>query len=131
MPGRRLTGLTNQGRSGGICLPTAPAAAGTGLAVHDQQGVAQLGPGSPHPVIDLAADDDAAANAGAQGNEHHVVVAHRRTRHLFGQSSTVGVVAETAGNAKALLQHPAHRDVVPSQVIRSLHHAVGRVAGAR
>lgn len=128
---RRLPGLTDQGRGGGIRLPAAPAAAGAGLAVQHQQGVAQLGPGPPHTVINFPADDDAAANAGAQGNEHHVVVAHRRTRHLFGQSGTVGVVAETAGNAKALLQHPAHRDVVPSQVIRSLHHAVGRVAGAR
>ena len=126
-----LLALTDQGGGGGIRLPAAAAAAGAGLAVQHQQAVAHLAAGAAQSGDDLAVHDDAAAHAGAQGDEHHVAAAHGGTRHRLRQRGAVGIVAEAGGQAEVLRQHTAHRHIEPAQVIGADHHAPLGVAGTR
>ena len=123
-------GLTDQGCRRSVGLPAAVTAAGAVLALQYQQGMAQLRAHGAHTGIDLAVDDDTAAHAGAQRDEHHVLIPHSRARHDLCQRRAVGVVAETDGDPEMLMEHLADRYVEPSQIISPHHHAGLAVAGA-
>ena len=126
---RRLTGLADQGRSGGVGLPAAPAAAGAGLTVQHQQHMPRFPGAAPQTGENFSTGDDAAAHAGSQRNEHHILTAHGAPGHHLRQSGAVGIVAQPNGDAEPLVQHPAHRYVEPVEVIGPLHHPRLGVAG--
>ena len=126
-----LGGEALQGAGGGVLLPAAPAAAGAGLAVQHQQGVAQLGPGPPHTVINFPADDDAAAyagvenfsvvdnpgaDAGAQGDGDKALAALARSGVIFRQGGAVGVVFHIQVQPQPPLEQLAQGNVPQGQV---------------
>ena len=123
-------GLTDQGCRRSVGLPAAVTAAGAVLALQYQQGMAQLRAHGAHTGIDLAVDDDTAAHAGAQRDEHHVLIPHSGTRHDLRQRRAVGVVAEADGDPEMLMEHLTDRHVEPPQIISPHHHASLTVAGA-
>ena len=82
-----------------------------------------------HPGVDLSTDDDAAAHARAERDEHDVAPPGGGPGDDLGQRGAVGVVSEVRGQTEVLREHPADGDVFPSEVIRPRHNARLRVAG--
>ena len=84
-----LRGVPDQGAAGGVLLPAALRAAAAQQAVRDHPDVAELGGHAEVAAAQLVADDDAAAEAGAERDADDVAVA------LAGTEPTCTEVSET------------------------------------
>ena len=93
--------------------------AGAGAAIYHDHCMAQLRTGKVAAGINFPIDNDAAANAGTQGNGDSIVGALQSARHIFAIRSRVGIVF--------------HNDLFPLQTVRKhLYHgsiAEGQVVG--
>ena len=116
-------------RSRGVVFQASPPAAGARLAVALDGDVAHLHPAVAVAAEKTAADQHAAADAGSDGDEHHVRSPLRGPEQRFAQRHHVGVVAGEGFQPRGLLDTVGKRNVLPPRdVLRSAQHraAVGR-----
>ena len=120
-----LVGQTDDAGGGAVLLDTAPlaAAADVGFLTVQHQ-MADLRAGAVSAVEELAIDDDAAADAGAQGCEDHVLGALAAALPEFAQSGNVGVVTGLDGEAHQLGQSLGDVENAPAQVNTLVDHAL-------
>ncbi len=76
------------------------------------------------------ADDEPAADAGAERDQQRALRAPRRPGEDLSQRRAVRVVAQRDRQTEALPQCGADRDALPAEVVRVVHRAGGAVAGA-
>ena len=110
--------LAPERRAGGQRLDAAAAGAVAlaGRAVGLDHGVAELGAGAGRAAVDLAVEDQAAADPGADRQHHRVVGAAGGAVEVLGQGGDVGVVVDEDGQADPLADQVADRQVVERQV---------------
>src|SRR5690606_33412375 len=96
-------------RAGGVGLEAAVVATAAAWAVRVEDDVAELGTHAGGPAVDAAVHDEAAADAGADGHQHHVRV--RLPEAGLGERGDVRVVVDGDGEVGDLLQLLAHRPV--------------------
>ena len=78
-----------------------------------------------HTTVELAVEDQRAADAGGDGHVDHVVVAAARAQLVLGQRGGVGVVVQPDRHLQPLGQHGAHGQVVQRDDVAGFdHHAV-------
>ncbi len=117
--GRRpLPRVPHEGPPGGVLLPAPLAAAAAEQPVGDDADVAELGGDAEPAAAQLVADDDAAAEAGAERDADDVVVALARAEAVLAPGGGVGVVLDDDGQADALLDLVLERLVAPVDVGR-------------
>src|SRR5699024_7778258 len=85
-------GVLSQRAGGSVLLPAAVAAAVALAPALDDDGVAHLPGGKVEAAQDLAAQDDAAADAGAQRDDDGVLVPLGAAGDIFAVGGGVGVV---------------------------------------
>ena len=104
-----LAGLTDQSRRGGVLLEAAVASAGTRDAVHLDGHVADL----PRRTVDagqeLPVEDDAAADAGAEGDHHEVLHTLSVTVYHLTDSCSVSIVGQKDKGRGEVLLHICHQ----------------------
>ena len=86
--------------------------------------VADLRTGAVSAVKKVPIHDDAAAHAGAQGHEEHIVAALAAALPVFAQSRHVGIVARLhreTGEPRQILGDVEH---APAQVYAAVHNAL-------
>ena len=129
----RLASLTDQRSRGGVLLPAADRAAGTLTAFALHGHVSQLRTHTVGAGIDLMVDDDAAADAGAQGQEHGVCNPGGNARNGFRKARNGRIVVDKDGLIDDLLHDLAQGHHVPAQVGAENNHAglgVGQTGNA-
>src|SRR5262249_49084169 len=87
-----------------------------GQPVHLDRHVTELGAGPGRATVDLAAEDQAAADPGPDRQHHHVVGAAPGAIQVLGQGRDVGVVVDEDRKPGATTDHLADRQVVDRQV---------------
>ena len=87
-------GLAHEGVAAGVLLPAAAVAALAAVPARDDLHVAELAGDAEAAALDLAVDEDAAADAGAEGHHHHVGLAARGAEPPLGPDRGVGVVVD-------------------------------------
>ena len=102
-------GLADEGVGGGVPLPAAPAAAGTLVAVVDDDDVPALAGAAVDTGVDPAAQDDAGADAGAQGDQNQALNIPVLIVVVFPQGCAVRVVAQVDRQVPVLMEHLRHR----------------------
>src|SRR5262249_4803938 len=78
-------------------------------------------------AVQLAADDDPGAHAGADEHEQHVAHAARRAKARFAEGDRVQIVVQLGALADARAQQRAEVALGPAEV-RSVHHHTGPAA---
>ena len=118
-------GQTDDAGGGAVLLHAAPlsAVAGDSL-VPVQDEVADLRAGAVGAVEQFPLHHDAAAHAGAQRDEDHVVTALSAALPEFAQRRHVGVVARLYGEAGQLGQLLGDVEHIPAQIDTPVHHAL-------
>ena len=119
-----LSRLTDERRRGGILLKAAAAAAGTGDAVHLDGHVADLPCRAVDAGQEFSAEDDAAADTGAEGDRHEVRDSAAAAGDLLAEGRAVGVVLDVGGFAEPLSDEVAQRGIVEAEVRGELHDAL-------
>ena len=114
--GQRALGESDKARCRGIRLQAAVAAAAAALAALPDDHVAHLARDAVAAGVQLAADDDAAADARAQRDHHHVLCALRRARSDLAERRAVGVVIQLHRAAKVRPERIRKADVVHAQI---------------
>ena len=87
--------------------------------------MADLRAGAVGAVEQFPLHHDAAAHAGAQRDEDHVVTALSAALPEFAQRRHVGVVARLYGKAGQLSQLLGNVEHIPAQIDAPVHHALG------
>ena len=120
--------LAPERRPGGERLDAAVvgAVALAGRAVGLDHHVAELGPGAGRAAVDLAAEDQAAADPGADRQHHRVRLALRGAVEVLGEGRDVGVVVDEDRQADPLADQVADRQVGQRQVDRGDRDAACR-----
>ena len=109
---------------GAVLLHTAALAAVAGHSlVPVQHQMADLRAGAVSAVEQIALNDDAAANTGAQGDEYHVVAALAAALPEFAQSGHVGVIACLHGEAGEGRQGVRNIEHAPTQIDALVYNA--------
>ncbi len=109
----------------------AAAAAATDRAVGVDDDVPDLTGGATRAAVELAVDDDAAADTGADGDEDQVAAAAPRAFMELAIGRQLGIVLEMGGHARGGLEQAGDRDVVPPGQVRGVdEHALHRVGRA-
>jgi hypothetical protein len=80
--------------------------------------VAQLAGRSHRPPVELVAEDQAAADTGADRHHHRLAAATGRPRPVLGQQREVGVVVDVDRQPQALGHHVGEGDVRQRQIDR-------------
>ena len=106
----------DDGGGGGVALQAAAVAAGAGFAVDLHDHVAYLAAHAVEAAPHLAADHDASAHAGAQGEEHAGIRASADAGNALGQTGHGGVVIDEDGLVDVLLEGLTQGNVLPAQV---------------
>ena len=109
-----LDGAADDGRPAGAVLEVAFVAGGA-----DGQEV-DFASGEVRAAIDVAIEDDARADAGADGDEEGAFVAAGRAAPAFAHCGGVDIVFDDRGHAEDLLEHPADGDVAPPLRLRAV-----------
>ena len=119
-------GQTDDAGGGAVLLHAAPLStvAGDSL-VPVQDEVADLRAGAVGAVEQFPLHHDAAAHAGAQRDEDHVVTALAAALPEFAQRRHVGVVARLYGEAGQLGELLGNVEHIPAQIDAPVHHALG------
>ena len=105
-------------RGVGLDAAVARAVALAGQAVHLDHDVAELGAGAGRAAVDLAVEDQAAADPGPDRQHHRVVGAAGGAEEMLGEGGDVGVVVDEDRQPGALADELADRQVVDRQVDR-------------
>ena len=94
--------------------------------------VADLCAGTVGAMEQIAADDDAAANTGAQGDKNHVLTAGTAALPVFAQGGNVGIIAGLYGKAGEVGQSLGNVEHAPAQIDALVDHtlAVNRTGHA-
>ncbi len=82
-------------------------------------------------AIGLTVDDECAADAGAEGDEHEVGLALRCAEAPLGPAAGVGVVVDHHRQSRTSRDRVAQRLVAPGEVRREQHGRLGRVDESR
>ena len=106
----------DDGRGAAVALQTALVAAGAGNAADIHGNVADLAAYAVEAAPRTAVDDDAAADAGAQRQEHAGGGALAHARDAFGKAGHGGVVVDKDGLIDIFLELAAQRNVLPAHV---------------
>ena len=122
-----LLGQVDQTCRGGIRLPAALSAAAALLAVLDDDHVTQLRAREVGAAVNLAVDDDAAADACAEGDGNGVLRALCGACEVLSQSRRVRVILDEHLFAEALVHHLGDLPVVEVKVRGILDDAGLRV----
>ena len=127
-PTERRAGLTLGGVAtlapdrgpGGVGLDAAVAGAVAlaGQAVHLDHDVAELGAGTGRAAVDLAVEDQAAADSGPDRQHHRVVGAAGGAVEVLGEGGDVGVVVDEDRQPGPFADQLADRQVVDREVDR-------------
>ena len=115
----------------GIDLEAALSAAGTLRAVHIENGVADLCAREIGACIDLAVDDDAAADARAERDADCIDRALCSARDKFAVGCGVRVILNECRSAGRLGDPLDHRDIVEIEVVGIFDDAGRRICDAR
>ena len=110
---------------GSIALGASVIAAAAWDAVGLDGDVAKLSGHAVHAVEDFSIQNNGTADAGAEGDHHHVVDAAAGAQPLFAESSDFGIVVKEDASAQAALDFIAHRIVGPAGKIGRLAHHSG------
>ena len=122
--------LAGQRAGGGVALPAAPASAGALDAVLDNDVVTHFTGGEVEAAQNLAAQDNAAADAGAQSNDDRIVVPLCTARNVLAVGGGVGVVLDIDLAAEQVLEVRAEVPVVIAEVRVEAYEAGGKVHAA-
>src|SRR5690606_17876595 len=114
--GGQLACLADQGVAGAVLLPAAAVAAGAAVAARDDLHVAELAGHAVLAALDLSVLEDRAADAGAQGDHHEVVLAASCAEAPLGPGGGVGVVVDEDRDGETARETVAQRLVAPGQV---------------
>ena len=87
-----------------------------GRAVGLDHDVAELGAGAGRAAVDLAVEDQAAADPGADGQHHHVRLAAGGAEEVLGEGGDVAVVVDEDRQPDPLFDEVADRQVGERQV---------------
>ena len=109
-------GLAHERVAAGVLLPAAAVAALAPVPARDDLHVAELARDAEAAALHLSADEDAAADAGAEGHHHHVGLAARGAELPLRPDRGVGVVVDEDRCGQPLLQRRLQRLVPPGQV---------------
>ena len=119
-------GQPDNAGGGAILLHTAPlAAAAHGGLSGVQNHVAQLRAGTVGTVEEPSFHNDAAADTGAQGNEHDVLTALAAALPEFTQGSHIGIVAGLYGKPGQVTELFGNVEYAPAQIYAAVHRAGG------
>ena len=110
--------LAHERGAGGDRLQAAAvrAVALAGPAVHVDDHVAELRAAAREAAVDLAAQEHAAADPGAEREHHHLVAARAGARARLGEDRAVGVVVDDHRQLQALGHDVREADVVQREV---------------
>ena len=123
-------GLAGQGAGRGVTLPAAFAAAGALDAVLHDDVMAHLTRSKVEAAQDLAAQDDAAADAGAQRDDDGILVALGAACDVLAVGGSVGVVLDIDLAAQHGFQVGAEVPVIVAEVSVEAHKASGEIDAA-
>ena len=115
----------------GVRLETAVVAAFAAAAVGVDRGVADLAGHVGGAVVELAVEDEPAADPGADGDADRVPRAPRRAHPPLAEDRAVGVVVELGGKPEPVANDLPQRQVDPAEVGREQHDAALGVERAR
>ena len=113
---QNLLAHTDDGCGAAVALQAAFVAAGAGHAADVHGNVADLAAHAVEAAPRTAVDDDAAAHAGAQRQEHAGRGALAHARHALGKAGHGGVVVNKDGLVDVFLQLAAQGNVLPAHV---------------
>ena len=116
--GDRVADVALDGRAAGQCFQAAVAAAAAQRAARLQPHVTDFGRRAAVPQHQLAVEDDAAADAGADENPHRAVGKRRGAEPLLAQGPQVHVVSQGHGQIEFALQPRPHVEAAEIQVGR-------------
>src|SRR5438309_10140311 len=110
----RFVGTLDDRRGAGVRLQAAPAAAAALAGVRDfNPVVTDFGTMTVLALYNAVADDDAAAHARPEREQHHAMGVFSRSDPVFPHGSRVGVVLESCRNLESILNVLAHGNVLP------------------
>ena len=118
-----LPRLTDERRDAAVLLKAAAHTAVALFPVHINHKVAQLSRCAVAAGQQLAVQHYAAADTGAQRDHDHAAAPFACTRAVLAPGGNVGVVIHIDGQAGALVDHLAQRDVVKFQIVGIQHGA--------
>src|SRR5213592_2795703 len=117
--------------SGRVRLDAAVVAAFAAASVGIDRDVPEFPRDVGDAVVDLAIDDDPAANPRAERETNDVVRAARGAAPPLAEDGAVRVIIERCGETEALADAVTQRHVRPAEVGREQHRAALRVEGPR
>jgi len=112
----KFTSLADDRRCGSVALPAAAVAARAHFAAGDHDHMADLARHAVASGKHLAADDDAAADAGTERDEHAVLCARGYARNGFSQTRDRRVVIDENGLVQILVHFSDQRHMMPAEV---------------
>ena len=115
--GRELVAVAGDGEPRAVDLQAAATSAAAGRAVFVEDDVPYLSRPSRHTPIQGAVDDDAAADAAADGDEEHVAGAATGAESVLGDGGGVGVVLQEARDVELLLEPRGEGDIAPAREV--------------
>ena len=115
-PAGELARLGHERVAARVLLPASAIATPAHAAIGHDAVVARLAAHPPPAAIKLAANDDAAADPGADGEKDDVVLPAGRAKPGLGPDRRVGVVLHHDRNPKTILDGFLHRLVTPAKV---------------
>src|SRR6185312_946819 len=110
-------------RSRGVGLEAAVVATLAAAAFGVDGGVPDLPGTVRRAVVQLSVEDDAPADAGADGDPDGVAGSPRRSHPPFPQDGTVGIVVERGRQLQPVMDNLAEREVDPPEVGREEDHS--------
>ena len=123
MGGHGLPRLADERRDAAVLLKAAAHTAVALFPVHINHKVAQLGRCTVAAGQQLTVQHYAAADTGAQRDHDHAAAPFACARAVLAPGGHVGVVIHMDGQAGALVDHLAQRDVVKFQIVGIQHGA--------
>ncbi len=126
-----FNGTTGNRGARGVGLEAAVVAATAASAVEVDGDVADFAGAIGGTVMELAVQDDPAADPGPDGHADHVRAAACRADPGFAEDGTIGIVVERRHQAEALGQLGPQRHVHPAEIRREQDHPGARVERPR
>ena len=117
----QLAGLANECRAAGVLLPAPAVATTADQPVRHHPDVADLGRHAEGSSVQLAVQDDAAADTGPDRHQHEVVDVGAGTEGELPPGGGVGVVLDDHGQTEPRLQVVLEVLVTPGEVRREQH----------
>ena len=119
----RLAGDRVRRGPGDVRLEVSAASAAAREAVVDEDDVTELDAGTDRSAVGATAEDQTAADAGAEREHHHVARAATGTRHPLGDRGRIRVVLDRDGQAEPLAHQIPERNVDQRDVRRGDRHS--------